>query len=68
MPLIALTFSESGEILFLDILCPEKISSVAPKTDLPLFIFKPDFRILFETCSERTSNQFKVDPRMMISS
>ena len=57
MPLIALTFSESDEILFIDILYPENIS-------LPLFVSKPDFRILFKTCSERTSNQFRVDPHL----
>ena len=53
---IALTSFESGQILFLDILCPENITSVAPETQLNLFISKPDFRILFKTCSERMSN------------
>ena len=53
---IALTSFESGQILFLDILFPENITSVAPETHLNLFISKPDFRILFKTCSERMSN------------
>ena len=47
---IALTSFESGQILFLDILCPENITSVAPETHLNLFISKTDFRILFKTC------------------
>ena len=52
-----MTFSESGEILFLDILCPENISSVAPKTHLP-FLFS---NLTFEFClrlaqSERLIN------------
>ena len=56
MSMIALTFSGSGEITFSDILCPKNISSVAPKTHLFLFSFKPDFRILFKTSSVRMSN------------
>ena len=50
------TFSAFGEIPFSDILCPKNISSVAPKTHLFLFSFKPDFRILFKTSSVRMSN------------
>ena len=66
--LIALTFSGSGEIPSPDILSIKNISSVAPKEHLPLFSFKPDFRILFKTCSVRMSYCFRVDPHMMISS
>ena len=66
--LIALTLSRSGEIPFPDILCPKNFSSVAPKEHLPLFSFKPDFPILFKTCSVRTSYWFRVDPHMVISS
>ena len=56
MSLIALTFSGSDEIPFPDIFCPKNITSVAPKTHLPLFSFKSDFRILLKTCSVQMSN------------
>ena len=56
MSLIALTFSGSVEIPFSHILCPKNISSVAPKTHLSLFSFKPAFPILFNTYSVRMPN------------
>ena len=56
MSLIAVTFSGSGEIPFSDILCPKNISSVAPKTHLFLFSFKPNFQILFKTSSAQMSD------------
>ena len=68
MSLIALTFSGSGEISFPDILCINDCNTVAPKTDLPLFSFKPEFRVLLKTCSVQMSNLFRVDPHMMILS
>ena len=68
MSMITLTFSGSGKILFPDILWPKNISSVAPKAHLFLFSLKPDFRILFKTCSVRMSNWFRVDPHIMNSS
>ena len=54
--LVALTFSGLGGILFPDILCHKNISSVARKTHLSLFDFKPGFRILFKTCLVKMSN------------
>ena len=69
MYLIVLTFSGSGEIPFLDILCPKNFSLVAPKTDLlSLFTFKRDFRILLNAFSMQMSSWFRVYPHMMISS
>ena len=64
--LIALTFPGSGEIPFPDILFTKNISSVAPKTHLSLFTFKPDFWILFKNCSVWMSNWFRVSPHIMI--
>ena len=49
MPLIALTFSESGEIPFPDFMCLKNISVVAAKTHMPWFCLKPDFWILLNT-------------------
>ena len=48
MPLIALTFSGSGEICFPDTFCRKNINLVGRKIHLSLFNFKPDFLALFE--------------------
>ena len=58
--LIALTFLESGEILFSDFLCPKNISLLASKTHLSLFSFIPDFRTLFMTYSPQCECLFRL--------
>ena len=68
MSLIALTFSESVEISFPDVMCLKNISSDAAKTRLSFFSFKPEVRILFKTCLVWISSLFRIHTHMMISS